>query len=97
MDEISFSILSNLKLENMTIINMSEVEDTQLLNIKQNRSMQEYCWTIKAPLILYILEKYGIDSVVYCDADIFFFSDPNAIFDQWKNYDTLICPSEGLS
>lgn len=92
VDEISFSVLSDLKLENVTIINVSEVEDRQLLHIKQSRTVQEYCWTIKAPLILYILEKYGIDSVIYCDADIFFFSDPKTIFDQWRYYDTLICP-----
>ena len=92
MDEISFSVLSNLKLENTIIINVSKVEDMELLHVKETRSMQEYCWSIKAPLVLYILEKYGIDSVIYCDADIFFFSDPMAIFKQWKDYDTLICP-----
>lgn len=92
MDEISFSVLSNLKLENTIIINVSEIEDMELLHVKETRSMQEYCWSIKAPLVLYILDKYGIDSVIYCDADIFFFSDPMAIFKQWKDYDTLICP-----
>ncbi|HEY8804079.1 MAG TPA: glycosyl transferase, partial [Clostridium sp.] len=92
MDEISFSVLSNLKLENTTIINVREVEDMELLAVKKTRSMQEYCWSIKAPLVLYTLEKYGIDSVIYCDADVFFFSDPKTVFKQWKDYDTLICP-----
>ncbi|MBW9144701.1 glycosyl transferase [Clostridium sp. CM027] len=92
MDEISFSVLSNLKLENTIIINVSEVEDMELLHVKETRNMQEYCWSLKAPLVLYILDKYAIDSVIYCDADIFFFSDPMAIFKQWKDYDTLICP-----
>lgn len=92
MDKISFYVLSNLKLENMTIINVSQVEDRELLHVKENRSMQEYCWSIKAPLVLYILENYGLDSVIYCDADIFFFSEPTEIFNQWKDYDTLICP-----
>ncbi|WP_170065637.1 putative nucleotide-diphospho-sugar transferase [Clostridium vincentii] len=91
MDETSFSTLSNLKLENTTIINISEVEDAELLSVKKERSIQEYCWSTKATLVLYILEKYGVDSVIYCDADIFFFSDPEPIFKLWKNYDTLIC------
>ena len=65
-----------------------------LKNIEVCRNI---CWSIKAPLLLYVLEEYGIDSVIYCDSDLFFFSDPNAIFHQWKGYDTLICPQRNDS
>ena len=92
MDEISFSVLSDMKFLYATIINVGEIEDSELLEVKKSRSLQEYCWSLKAPLVLYILDKYAIESVIYCDSDIFFFSHPKAVFDQWKEYDTLICP-----
>lgn len=96
MDDTSYSILSKLKLDNVYIFMVDKVEDNELLSVKNNRKTNEYCWTLKAPLIRYVLDNYKVDGVIYCDSDLYFFSDPKAIYDEWANYDVFLCPQRDL-
>ncbi|AGK97900.1 putative nucleotide-diphospho-sugar transferase [Clostridium pasteurianum] len=91
MDDISFSTLQNMSLKNVILIHVNDVENNELLKVKHNRDIQEYSWTMKAPLILYVLKNFNVDSIVYCDSDIFFFKNPNKIFNQWKGHDIFLC------
>lgn len=91
MDEFTDNHLSGLALENVTILKLANVEDDSLLKVKSERSVAEYCWTLKAPLIRYILEKYQVLSMIYCDADIYFFSDPEPIDKEWQGHSILLC------
>ncbi|WP_461207371.1 glycosyltransferase family protein [Clostridium sp. DL1XJH146] len=97
VDATSYRILRKIKSENITLIKLSEIEkyNTQLNSIKKSRNETEYCWTLKAPLIKYVMEKYGVQSVVYLDADQFFFQNPKPIFDKWKDYSILMCTQRG--
>jgi hypothetical protein len=74
--------LQSHKLTNATIIGLKQFEDNELLKIKSGRSFGEYCWTCASSTILFCLEKYKIDSCTYLDADLFFFSSPNIIFEE---------------
>ncbi|MFL0266619.1 glycosyl transferase [Candidatus Clostridium radicumherbarum] len=91
VDEITFSTLSKMQLQNATIMRVSEIEDKELKKIKGNRTTTEYCWTLKSPLVLYLLDKYMLNNVIYCDSDLFFFSNPKEIINEWKGYNTLMC------
>ena len=68
-----------MKLNKATIISLKEFEDEELLRIKPSRSIAEYCWTCTSSTILYVLEKYKVESCTYLDADLFFYSSPSPI------------------
>ncbi|HWO96611.1 MAG TPA: glycosyltransferase [Bacillus sp. (in: firmicutes)] len=98
MDEVSYSVLSNMQWSNTTVYFVGEIETDRLQNAKRTRTLQEYCWTLKSQLCLYILEHFKeIDRLVYCDADIYFFSHPKPLFDEWGTYSLFMCPQRGTS
>ena len=89
-DEIAYNVLEQLKLSKVTIISLEEFEDDELLKVKPTRTKGEYCWTATSSTILYILEKYKVESCTYVDADIFFYSSPELIFNELANDSILI-------
>jgi hypothetical protein len=83
MDDLSADALLYLALPNIRIIRLASFETPSLKAARGNRSFAEYCWTCAAPLIMHVQDLSSPDVVVaYVDADIRFFSDPQAIFDE---------------
>ncbi len=89
-DKISYDVLKKLNLSEATIISLEEFEDEELLKIKPTRSAGEYCWTATSSTILFIIEKYKVESCTYIDADIFFYSSPKPIFDELGDKSILL-------
>lgn len=81
-DETSYNILKKTNIEKTTIISLKEFEDTELLRVKPTRNVAEYCWTSTSSVILYVLNNFEVESCVYLDADLYFFSSPVAVFDE---------------
>jgi hypothetical protein len=96
MDEFTFNLLKKLQLENLHLLQVEEIEDDILRKIKQERKPNEYCWTIKAHLVEYLLNNYEIEKLIYCDGDLYFFSDPTPIFKEWGDYSVFLCPQRDL-
>jgi nucleoside-diphosphate-sugar epimerase len=96
MDDFTFSLLKKLHLKNVHLIHVEDLEDDALRKVKQERKPNEYCWTIKASLVEYLLTKYNLEKMIYCDGDLYFFSDPAAIFEEWGNYSVFLCPQRDL-
>lgn len=91
MSDIAYETLRKLKLKNVKLIRLKDFEDDELLKIKPTRSVVEYFWTLTPSLPLYVLSRdTGIDSVTYVDADCFFFSDPEPIFEELGRDSVLI-------
>jgi len=82
--------LENLNLSKVTLISLDEFEDEELLKVKSSRSIAEYCWTSTSSTILYVLEKFNVESCTYLDADMYFYSSPQPIFDELGNDSILI-------
>lgn len=80
MDYHCHVILESLNLENVTIIQLNDFENDDLLLVKQQRTIAEYCWTCTASSIWYSIQTYGLDHCTYLDADMQFFSSPEPIF-----------------
>lgn len=77
IDNETYSILSRLNMERVTLINSNQIEDDLLVAIKNQRQLNEYCWTLKPFLIEYILNHFpNLGSVTYIDGDVCFFNDP---------------------
>jgi len=93
LDEISRVILEKLRLHNVVIIPLHAIEgkDIELLAVRPGRSLAEYYWTLTPTMILRILEEDpNIDVITYLDADLFFYSSPDPIFDELADNAVLI-------
>ena len=84
MDDVTYSLLHKMNLESVELVPLKEFEDEELLKIKNTRTWAEYCWTCTASLILFLLKKYpDLEMMTYLDADLYFFSGPDPIFQEF--------------
>ena len=95
MDEESEHVLRRLSLPRLVVVPLRELEryDAELLAVKPTRTQVEYCWTATPAVCLYVLDADpDAAAVTYLDADLMFFSDPEALFDEMGNAATMIVP-----
>ena len=92
MDDEGYLALSTMDLKNASLIHLSAIEDKQMAAAKDTRKINEYCWTLKAAVSRYVLMRCSTDAVIYCDSDMFFFSDPQKVFDEWGEASIFLCP-----
>lgn len=86
MDVKTQSILSQLNLSFITSILLSDIEDEELLSVKKDRGVAEYCWTLSPWLPSYVLQNnLEIDFITYLDADLLFYSSLDPIFEEIGN------------
>lgn len=85
-DEKSEEIIRTLKWRYATVISVKEIENETLLRLKKERSKAEYCWTCTPVIIEYVLDKFPVEDCAYIDADLYFFSSPQILFDEIKRH-----------
>lgn len=83
-DNIADKILRDLKLDNVTVISLTELETDELLDVKKSRSKAEYCWTCTPSVISYVFEKYDAADCTYIDADLLFYSNPSVLIEEME-------------
>jgi len=89
-NDLSYKILTDLKLTKATIVSLKEFEDKELLNVKPTRSIAEYCWTSTSSTILYVIEKHNVAHCTYLDADLYFYQSPGILIDEMKGKSILL-------
>lgn len=89
-DDTCLRALQAMKYPHMTVISLAEFEDDDLLRVKPDRSIAEYCWTCTSSTILYVLQRYPVDQCTYLDADLFFFSSPAVLLEEMGTTSILI-------
>lgn len=86
MDARTQDVLDRLKLDNLRTIALADVEFDfpELLAVKAGRNRAEYCWTLTpfTPRLVFDREP-SASRVTYVDADVFFLSDPNVLFEEF--------------
>lgn len=93
LDEITRLILEKIAIPQVhcVALHLLEKGDGSLLAAKRNRSTIEYYWTLTPTILLRILDWYPeIEVLTYLDADLFFFSSPQPIFDEFSRFSVLI-------
>jgi hypothetical protein len=93
LDEESYRALEKLKLPEVSLISLNELErnDSQLLQAKTNRSLLEYYFTCTPSLPLFIFNHNpDVDLITYLDADLYFFSGVEPLFDEIGNHSVAI-------
>jgi hypothetical protein len=89
-DEQTYDILNKLKLSHATVIHLTQLENEELLSVKSGRTVAEYCWTATPSTIYYVIKNFNVESCTYVDADVYFYSSPQVIFDELGNDSILI-------
>ena len=85
MDKKVEIFLKKKKLQNLNILTLRQIENTKLKNVKNDRSLVEYCFTITPFLPSYFFRNNkNIKRITYLDADIFFNKNPKKIIDEFK-------------
>lgn len=77
-DEKCFDVLSDMNLKNAVVLSVDDIMDDTLERIKRERTGAEFCWTCSSVITEYVLLTYQEEICTYIDADIYFFSDPQA-------------------
>lgn len=91
VDEESYHLLKKIGINKAIIIDFSNPNDSALIQIKNERKLNEYCWTLKPFAILYIFDNYpGINNVIYVDGDIYFFADIIKLINRIKKWSVIL-------
>lgn len=93
LDEFTRAVLTKLDVPQARLLALHDIEagDFELMEKKYSRTPVEYYWTLTPTINKWILEKNpGIDVLTYVDADLYFYSDPQPIFDELGHSSVLI-------
>lgn len=93
LDDNTRSILLHLNIPDVRPIPLSLLEkaDPEMCAVKNTRSLVEYYWTMTPSLLLHLLEGMPDDEILtYVDADIYFWSSPQPLFDELGTASILI-------
>lgn len=95
VDEKCYEFFKEINLEKIVIVTISELNREDLLEIKTSRKLNQYCWTLKPGFIKYIFSlDDSIERVTYIDSDLFFYQNPNVIFENQPSSSVLLSSGE---
>ncbi|MEK7641485.1 MAG: hypothetical protein AAB365_00660 [Patescibacteria group bacterium] len=99
VDEESHALLTKLALPRVTLVSRVEFEQKEpaIAATKKTRTLEEYCWTLGSGFTQHVMKNYtdpgdASQLVIYVDADLYFYSSVQPIFDLFGNNSTLIIP-----
>ncbi len=85
IDDETHDILMKLHLKNVRPLMLRHYETEDLLRVKSERTIGEYCWTLTpfAPRFVFEFDQ-SVTRVTYIDADLWFRKDPAPIFREFE-------------
>lgn len=86
IDELVEQQINNLNLDHVSTIPLRTIETVELRRVKPTRTVGEYCWTLTpfAPKAVFDVAP-DAERVTYLDSDLFFFSSPEIIFNEFES------------
>lgn len=95
LDDTSFALLRQLAIPGVLPVSLADLEaaDPALITARNNRSRLEYIWTLTPALILHAQSAvFPGEMMTYVDADLYFYSSPQPIFDEFEEGHVSIIP-----
>lgn len=90
-DDSTFALFQRMNFSNVILLKADALGEKTLEKIRQERKLNEYCWTLKPLLIEWIFQKKeSIKRVTYLDSDLFFWNEPTEIFASQPESDVLL-------
>jgi len=98
LDQYSFHALNTFNLSNVHLINFEDYLDDELLQIRKERSLGEFCWTVTpiVPKIILDIDS-SIDRITYIDADLWFMRASDAIYQEFDNNKSVLITSHSYA
>ena len=95
-DDETYHLLKTLNWKNIHPVHEDELSK-EIVTLKKERKLHEYCWTLKPVIIEKAMkENPSINRVTYMDADLYFFENPNVIFQNQPDCSVLLSVEESL-
>ena len=94
-DAATEAAVANLQFDSVKVVPLSvfENEDPAILSVKDQRDAFEYNCTVRPAWMLFILNSDPhVEYLTYVDNDLFFFSDPTSIYEEFAEKSVLISP-----
>lgn len=82
MDRKCQQMLSEIGLTKLVVDCIDDINDSILIEAKNNRSRAEFCWTCGPYATDFFLHKYNLPNIAYLDSDLMFFGSPQVVFDE---------------
>ncbi|WP_195431204.1 hypothetical protein [Clostridium sp. D46t1_190503_E9] len=94
-DEKCYEFLKEINIDKIVLVTIDELNREDLLSIKSSRKLNQYCWTLKPGFIKHIFTlDDSINRVTYIDSDLFFYQNPNIIFENQPDASVLLSSGE---
>jgi hypothetical protein len=94
VEQESHALLKKLQLRNVYLIHEKKIAK-EIRLLKKQRQIHEYCWTLKPVICEYVLTSYPtVKRITYLDSDLYFWSDPQKIFQNQPNCSVLLSIEE---
>lgn len=91
LDEETKTRLLNENYEEIEPVSLSDLEqEKDLREARENRPYNEYCWTLASYFTYFLLKEKKSGDLSYIDSDIFFYQDPQIIFEEIGSKDVGI-------
>ncbi len=85
MDELVEQQIKDLAVKHISTIALSSMETDELRAVKLARTLGEYCWTITPFAAQAVFDRaQEAERVTYLDSDLFFFSSPAPLFQEFE-------------
>ena len=82
MDEEAFVMLGKLGRESLVPVRVDDLLTDEVRAVRARTTHGQFCW-VNQPLICeYLLARLGLDMVTYLESDSYFYSDPEALFQE---------------
>lgn len=95
LDDETDRALKSLTLLNVSIVSRRWFEyEMDLADIREERTYQEWCWTLASQLTYFLISKVGILECTYLDADLFVLADMEPVFDEIGERSIAITPHQ---
>ena len=95
VDEKCYEFLKEINSDKIVLLTIAELNREDLLAIKASRKLNQYCWTLKPGFIKHIFTlDDSINRVTYIDSDLFFYQNPNVIFENQPDASVLLSSGE---
>jgi hypothetical protein len=83
-DEKSYSLLKSINLPDIILLDSKNIESTELENIKNFCSKEQYRSILKVSLSYFLLKNnYSIEKLMYLNPEMYFYSHPSVLFESW--------------
>ncbi len=92
MDDVVYDFFDSSQYEGVSTISVSDMIDAykELEELRKERSVAEFCWTLSSYSIKYVIEHYNPEMCTYVDSDLYFYYDPKILIDKMGDKSVLI-------